>query len=116
MATNPKEARFKKMQESAWKDVKRAFGVLQARWRIIRSPVRGWYVKNLKDIMMCCIILHNMIVENEGDRADHWRDDDAGHGAFSSDSSESARATPICFEEYVQRDAILQDRQMHAQL
>ncbi|XP_057774945.1 uncharacterized protein LOC130993926 [Salvia miltiorrhiza] len=40
------------------------------------------------------------------ERAVHWRDDDAGHGASSSDSSESARATLICFKEYVQRDAI----------
>ncbi|XP_057811435.1 uncharacterized protein LOC131025654 [Salvia miltiorrhiza] len=116
MATNPKESRFKKMQESARKDVKRAFGVLQAQWRIIRSPARGWYVDNLKEIMICCIILHNMIVENEGERAAHWRDDDAGHGTSSSDSSESDRATPICFEEYVQRDAILRDRQIHAHL
>ncbi|XP_057786162.1 uncharacterized protein LOC131003647 [Salvia miltiorrhiza] len=35
MATNSKEARFKKMQESTRKDVERAFGVLQARWGII---------------------------------------------------------------------------------
>ncbi|XP_057779478.1 uncharacterized protein LOC130998059 [Salvia miltiorrhiza] len=116
MATNPKEARFKKVQELTQKDVERAFGVFQARWRIIRSPARGWYVKNFKEIMMCCIILHNLIVENEGERVAHWRDDNAGHGAFSSDSSESARTTPICFEEYVQRNAILRDRHIHAQL
>ncbi|XP_057793002.1 uncharacterized protein LOC131009604 [Salvia miltiorrhiza] len=116
MATNPKEARFKKMQESARKNVECAFGVLQARWGIIRSPARGWYVNNLKEIMMCCIILHSMIVENEGERAAHWRDDDAGHRASSSDSFESARATPVCFEQYMQRDAILRDRQIHAQL
>ncbi|XP_057792985.1 uncharacterized protein LOC131009588 [Salvia miltiorrhiza] len=58
----------------------------------------------------------SMIVENEGERAAHWRDDDAGHRASSSDSSESARATPVCFEQYMQRDAILRDRQIYAQL
>ncbi|XP_057808427.1 uncharacterized protein LOC131022901 [Salvia miltiorrhiza] len=109
MATNLKDARFKK-------DVERAFGVLQARWGIIQSPARGWYVDNLKEIMMCCIILHNMIVEKEGEIAAHWTDDDAGHGASNSDSSESARATPVCFEEYVQINAIFRDRQIHAQL
>ncbi|XP_057770793.1 uncharacterized protein LOC130990588 [Salvia miltiorrhiza] len=82
MATNPKEVRFKKMQESAWKDIERAFG--------------------------------NMIVENEGQGATHWRDDDAGHEASSSDSTESARTTPPRFEEYVLRDALLRDRQIHA--
>ncbi|XP_057785257.1 uncharacterized protein LOC131002807 [Salvia miltiorrhiza] len=65
MATNPKEAKFKKMRESARKNIERAFGVLQARWGIIQSSARGWYVDNLKEIMMCCIILHNMIVEKE---------------------------------------------------
>ncbi|XP_057791188.1 uncharacterized protein LOC131008318 [Salvia miltiorrhiza] len=114
IATNPKEARFKKMQESAGKDIECAFGVFQARWGIIRSPARGWYVEHLKDIMMCCIILHNMIVENEDERAAHLRDDDAGHEASSSDWTESARATPFCFEEYAQRYAILRDRQIHA--
>ncbi|XP_057792933.1 uncharacterized protein LOC131009543 [Salvia miltiorrhiza] len=114
MATNPKEARFKKMQESAQKDVKRAFGVLQAQWGIIRSPTRNWYVEHLKDIILCCIILHNMIVEHEGKGATNWRDDGVGHRASSSDSTESSRATPISFEEYMQRDIILRDRQMHA--
>ncbi|XP_057809990.1 uncharacterized protein LOC131024497 [Salvia miltiorrhiza] len=116
MATNQKEARFKKMQESARKDVERAFGVLQARWGIIRSPARNWYLEHLRDIMLCCIILHNMIVEHEGEGATNWRDDDAGHGASSSDSTESGRATPVSFEEYVQRDALLRDRQLHAAL
>ncbi|XP_057773379.1 uncharacterized protein LOC131021087 [Salvia miltiorrhiza] len=113
MATNPKEARFKKMQESARKDVERAFGVLQARWGIIRCPARNWYVEHLKDIMLCCIILHNMIVEHEGEAAANWRDDD---GASSSGSTESAGQTPVAFEEYVRRDSLLRDRQLHAQL
>ncbi|XP_057774939.1 uncharacterized protein LOC130993920 [Salvia miltiorrhiza] len=108
-------------------------GLLLVRWHISRvallrqestmatnpkeaSSARSWYVEHLKDIMMCCIILHNMIVESEGQGATHWRDDDAGHGASTSDSTEIARKTPPCFEEYVQRDALLRDRQIHAQL
>ncbi|XP_057786477.1 uncharacterized protein LOC131003925 [Salvia miltiorrhiza] len=115
-STNPNEARFKKMQESIRNDVERAFGVFQACWGIIPSPTRGWYVEHLKDIMMCCITLHNMIVEDEGERATNWRDDDAGHGVSSSDSTESAQATPVCFEQYVQRDSLLRDMQIQAQL
>ena len=56
---------FAKSQESARKDVERAFGVLQARFAIVRGPARLWKLEVLKDIMKACIILHNMIVEDE---------------------------------------------------
>ena len=60
------------MQESYRKDVERAFGVLQGRFAIIKQPARLWMKEDLRSIMLCCIILHNMIVED--DRKD--RDDD----------------------------------------
>ena len=55
------------MQEGRRKDVERAFGVLQARFAIVSRPARGWKHHNLKNIMKACIILHNMIVEEERD-------------------------------------------------
>ena len=36
--TNPSEALFTEMQESVRKDVECAFGVLQVRWAITRTP------------------------------------------------------------------------------
>ncbi|CAN1128210.1 hypothetical protein LINPERHAP2_LOCUS4486, partial [Linum perenne] len=63
---DPKRKKFKKMQEAARKNVERAFGVLQARWAIVRGAARFWHRQKLKDIMYACVILHNMIVENEG--------------------------------------------------
>ncbi|XP_028097478.1 uncharacterized protein LOC114297279 [Camellia sinensis] len=60
-----KQIYFAKAQESARKDVERAFGVLQARFAIIQGPVRFWKTKIMEDIMMACIIMHNMIVEDE---------------------------------------------------
>ena len=54
-----------KMQEVYQKDVERAFGVLQARFAIVSQPARSWSHDNLKLIMKACIILHNMIVEDE---------------------------------------------------
>ncbi|KAM2357592.1 hypothetical protein ACFX1X_006547 [Malus domestica] len=64
-------------QEAYRKDVERAFGILQARWKIISEPVRGWSRENLDSIMMSCIILHNMIVEGERDEyIDGESDDD----------------------------------------
>lgn len=53
------------MQESTRKDVERAFGVLRARFGMVSMPSRRWYIKTLKVIMRCCIILHNMIIEDK---------------------------------------------------
>ncbi|XP_052109291.1 uncharacterized protein LOC127744108 [Arachis duranensis] len=58
---------FAQYQEGQRKDVERAFGVLQARFAIIRGPGRFWEKKKLANIMRACIILHNMIVEDERD-------------------------------------------------
>ncbi|KAM1401356.1 hypothetical protein ACFX2F_028508 [Malus domestica] len=55
------------MEEAYQKDVERDFGILQARWKIISEPTRGWSQENLDSIMMSCIILHNMVVEDECD-------------------------------------------------
>jgi hypothetical protein len=38
--------------------------VLQARWGVIRGPIYGWDRERLSDIMIACIIMHNMIVED----------------------------------------------------
>ncbi|GKB89338.1 ALP1-like protein isoform X1 [Tanacetum coccineum] len=61
-----KTFKFKTIQEAARKDIEWAFEVLQGRWGIIRQPARAMQINNLKRIMYCCIILHNMILENEG--------------------------------------------------
>ena len=53
------------MQEAAWKDIERAFSVLQSRFAIVRGPTRFGDKKTLKNIMTCYVILHNMILEDE---------------------------------------------------
>jgi hypothetical protein len=65
---NPKnraEAKFAKAQEAAQKDIERDFGVLQARFAIFRGPSHFWDKRTLHDIMTTCVILHNMIIEDE---------------------------------------------------
>ncbi|XP_024164132.1 protein ALP1-like [Rosa chinensis] len=64
---SPQTQHFTRMQEAYRKDMERAFGILQARWAIIRGPTRGWSKENLQYIMTTCIILHNVIVEDEHD-------------------------------------------------
>ncbi|XP_047320973.1 putative nuclease HARBI1 [Impatiens glandulifera] len=63
----PKKKYFAMKQEACRKDVERAFGVLQSRFAIVVGPVRYWRKEVMHDIMTTCIILHNMIVEDERD-------------------------------------------------
>ena len=62
-----KQKHFAKEQEGARKDVERAFGVLQARFAIVCGPARFWKKDTLHNIMTACIIMHNMIIEDEHD-------------------------------------------------
>ncbi|KAM2643634.1 hypothetical protein EV1_017425 [Malus domestica] len=62
-----KEKHFASCQEGCRKDVERCFGILQARWAIVRGAAIMFDVESLRSIMMTCIILHNMIVEDGHD-------------------------------------------------
>ena len=58
---------FAAAQEACRKDVERAFGVRQAHFAIVCGPARFFHLETLQKIMKACIILHNMIVEDEQD-------------------------------------------------
>ena len=62
-----KRKHFASRQEACRKDVERCFGVLQARFSIIRNPCRQWSLDTIADIMFVCCILHNMIMDDEHD-------------------------------------------------
>jgi hypothetical protein len=57
------DTKFAQMQESVRKDVERAFGVLVKRFHYLKRPFRNWYLADIRNILHCCIIMHNMIVE-----------------------------------------------------
>ncbi|GKC15788.1 ALP1-like protein isoform X1 [Tanacetum coccineum] len=65
VASSEKNVLYKRKQEGARKDIERAFGVLQGRWRIISQPARAWTINKLRRVMHTCIILHNMILEDQ---------------------------------------------------
>jgi hypothetical protein len=56
--------------------VERAFGVLQACFTIIWGQTRIWDIETLGYIMKACIIMHNMIIEDEGEVDAEERFDD----------------------------------------
>ncbi|XP_047949482.1 uncharacterized protein LOC125195367 [Salvia hispanica] len=87
-----KKKYFASRQEAARKDVERAFGVLQSRWTIVRVPSRLWHMECIADVMYACIILHNMIVEDEAAALADWAsDDDDGAGLSHGVASPSGR-------------------------
>jgi hypothetical protein len=53
-----------------------AFGILQAKFSIVRRPACFWDETTFNDIMKACIILHNMIIEDERDPNEVKQGDD----------------------------------------
>ncbi|KAK0577243.1 hypothetical protein LWI29_030125 [Acer saccharum] len=113
---SPKENKnkhFAASQESARKDVKRAFGVLQSCFAIVRGSAHFWDQETLSDIMKVCIIMHNMIVEDERE---------IGQLDFNYDMIEENQHVSVSHEhtpklyEFIQTHHQIRDRQTHSQL
>jgi hypothetical protein len=60
-----KHKHFALKQVEYQKDVEHAFGVLQAKYPIMKGPTRKWNPVALKYIVDCVIILHNMGIDYE---------------------------------------------------
>ena len=54
---------FAREQEKVRKDIECAFGILVQRFHILQRPLRQWYLEDLKCLLKCCIIIHNMVVD-----------------------------------------------------
>ena len=55
-------------REGARKDVECAFGILQSRFSILKRSARLYDQGDLQNVMLACIILHNMVIEDEIDK------------------------------------------------
>ena len=105
---------FAKTQEAYRKDVERAFGVLQARFAIVRGPAWFFSEETLHDIMKACIILHNMIIEDERDKAEAVD--------FDYEQIDEISCTPMSheptneFSEFIQVHQRIMDKEVHSQL
>lgn len=114
--SNPQDAAskyFSHLQEAAQKDIECAFGVLQACWKILTAPCRLWSTHDLRNIMYCCIILHNMIVEER-------MEDDRILKDYKSKTNISPNRIDSRLEgtaaSFIKNNQQLQDRDIHFQL
>nr|XP_034569929.1 putative nuclease HARBI1 [Setaria viridis] len=105
-----KKKYFATAQEACRKDVERAFGVLQSRFAIVRGPARFWDEATLRQIMRACVIMHNMIVEDERDEEDDLNYDGVGEKVKISHDE-----TPE-LEEFIKNYKNIRDKDIHNQL
>ncbi|GJW71613.1 ALP1-like protein isoform X1 [Tanacetum coccineum] len=110
VARDEKTLKFKRVQESARKDIERAFGVLQGRWGIIRQPARALQINTLKRIMYCCIILHNMILQSEKFELSNFKD------MFVNPEPNSQRTWIERCDIHVRKTKELRDSKVHNEL
>ncbi|XP_033133217.1 uncharacterized protein LOC108870213 [Brassica rapa] len=115
----PKAALFAQHQEGVRKDVERAFGVLQARFGIIKNPARIWDKAKIGKIMRACIILHNMIVEDERNGYRHFDVSEFEQGEDNGGSHVDltySTDTPSNIANMMGVRTTIRDKQRHRQL
>jgi hypothetical protein len=113
-----KEKLYAQEQEGARKDIERAFGVLQRRWCILKRPARLYDREVLRDVVLACIILHNMIVEDEKEQAIIEENLDLNVPASSStvQEPEFSPEQDVPLERALEKDTSIRDRSAHRRL
>ena len=86
--SNDAESKYTKLQEGVRKDIERCFGVLQARFFILRRESYQWYKDDIINISYSCVILHNMLVRMNQS------------GAFTEDEAEEGQLIDVICEMY----------------
>jgi len=87
--------------------------VLQARFSIVRGPARLHQPEMLNESMIACIILHNMIVEDERDLY-HGADD------FDYEQINDTPFKPLSHEhtaealDFIQNHHCIKDQEIHS--
>uniref|UniRef100_A0A0D3A5A6 DDE Tnp4 domain-containing protein n=1 Tax=Brassica oleracea var. oleracea TaxID=109376 RepID=A0A0D3A5A6_BRAOL len=109
-----KNSIFAKIQEVVRKDVERAFGVLQARFAVVKNPSNLWDKNKIANIMRACIILHNMIVEDERDSYTQYDVLEFQQGEGVDLTYSVDMATNLGYT--IDRRTRVRDRQAHQQL
>ncbi|XP_073051193.1 uncharacterized protein [Primulina eburnea] len=108
-----KKKYFAMKKESCRKDVEHAFGVLQSRFAIVAAPARSWRKNDLYYIMKACIIMHNMIIEDERDLSAPIQDAMEAH---VPDVEMMVNDENTRFQEFLARYKKMKNRDAHYEL
>ena len=95
------------------KDVEHAFGVLQACFSIVHGPTRFFHLETLQKIMKACIILHNIIVEDERDDDEMVDLDYEQNDGVDNPPLQVLREQSDEFLSYIKRHGCIRDREIH---
>ncbi|XP_014751597.2 uncharacterized protein LOC100822596 [Brachypodium distachyon] len=109
-----KKKHFAKVQEAVRKDVERAFGVLQIRFAMVRGPARWWDPDILWYIMTACVILHNMIIDDERGEEEEFDYDQEDTEVLTQE--DYGYRDPLLLEEFSAIHRGIKNRQTHEQL
>jgi len=85
---------------------------LQSRFAIVRGPGCAWHTETLKNILYACIILHNIIVEDERHTYANF-DSSYDQSASNSSTTEIFNGPPLNFENWLHKRVKVRDRQIH---
>ncbi|XP_072147811.1 uncharacterized protein [Setaria viridis] len=111
-----KDKLYAQAQESARKDIERAFGVLQSRFNIVDRPARKWKQVDVGKIMQACIILHNMIIEDQRQPGATSFDLNSTPGLSYALPPGVSIGNSMSFAEVLRRNAAIRDRETHTKL
>jgi hypothetical protein len=113
-----KDKLFAQEQEGARKDIERAFGVLRRRWTVLKRPARLYDRGQLENVVLACIIPHNMIVEDEKRIEDIEEELDIKQApnVVIVEPPEFALDDYVPFERVLEKYEDLRDQKAHMQL
>jgi len=113
-----KDKLFAQEQESKRKDIERAFGVLRRRFCILKRPARLHDRGQLEKVVLVCLILHNMIVEDEktNDNIEENLDLNEAPSTMTVHAPAFSPEDYVTFERVLEKDADIRDSSTHKQL
>lgn len=101
-------------EEALRKGAERAIRVLQARWEVEWYPSRLWSEGTMKCVWKACVIMHNMITEDEGE--DPVENLDCWAALTSARLDNLPVPIPFSFDLFAQQLLPIQQEDAHYQL